>query len=166
MMSVLIQLSIAFLVLAVYSSWISIHVRSEYRFKWLHAPLLLGVALFVLWKLPDLEGYPFEGYPQGQFEYIDHKVEGHGSDKAIKLWAKVGKGESRLYSIPYDAQTEAELNAAHSESQHGLSVHGEFKRGGEGRIHGDGQSMAGAEDLTTVVQPQVTLPPKQSDAQP
>ena len=72
----------------------------------------------------------------------------------------MGKGQTRLFEIPFDATIESELDAAKNLSQHGEHVKGEFKNG-NGTTNGIRHNPLGMqEELTTVIQPHPTLPPK------
>lgn len=68
-------------------------------------------------------GAPIVGYPEYQFVYIHHIIEG---DK-IFLWTKKQSGlHDRLYVMPYDRETAKKLTMAQQGAGNGTMMSGQF----------------------------------------
>ena len=122
METALIQLAIVILVFAALVAYLLIKIPRSYKLKFVLIPVSFALALYMGITIPNLLGYAYPGYPQGQFTYMEHTV----SEGKIILLAKT-KAKERLYSFPYNSGIAAELATAKNITQLGLQVTGQFR---------------------------------------
>jgi len=107
--------------------------------KFILIPLILALGVMAFVTVPELMGYPYPGVPGGHFQVEDVKLGNGNGGLKIEFWA-MEHGESRLYTIPYDAQIMQQLRDA---AEAGKSGRGrtdlQFKKKGSG---GSGESYA------------------------
>jgi len=72
----------------------------------------------------NLFGYPYDGYPVGEFQIVSHRVD---ETKTIVLWVRNDDGD-RLYRFPYDENAKKALDAAKKKADKGVRQMGKFER--------------------------------------
>ena len=84
-----------------------------YSKKVIAIPFIIFYMFYSLFSISNLLGYPYstEGTID-QFALSGFRVETHGDEKRIVIWAKPTKTDkSRLYSLPYEEQLHKDLSS-------------------------------------------------------
>lgn len=77
--------------------------------KLLSLPFAILLSIYTIYFVYDKLGSPIEGMPEGQFEYVHHKVSNGGEE--ILLWAEI-EDRDRLYIFDYNRENMKKLNEA------------------------------------------------------
>lgn len=104
------------LILAILSAFLITQLPRKMWIKFLLIPIVLALACTISLNITELMGYPYNGVPKGQFAVEDARVSGTGGETGtnsmkIEFWA-VQHGQSRLYSIPFNAEVFQKLQQA------------------------------------------------------
>lgn len=162
----IITLVIGFALIAALIGWLVVTSSANPKLKFLLIPAVMWYAWYLMLALPQLEGIAFNGWPKGTVTYLDHRIVGQTGAKRIEMWLQGANGQSKLYSVPFNAELAKELDAAKANVQNGFKTKGTFEKRGQGN-----KGMSGVDDHVFVaVRPnsQQLLPPKQdsSSSQP
>jgi len=113
---------VSYVVMAVSSAILLYTSRAFFAIKLvaLASVVVLGLGLEAHYR--DQLGAPIAAYPEGEFEYVYHSVQGD----SIYLWVWNKTKENRLYVIPYDQETAEELEKAKQQAQEGDATEGTF----------------------------------------
>lgn len=132
---------VCFLLLTIFTAFVTIKTKLKYWIKWLLIPVLLALGLFFFVNFPNIQGYAYETYPVGKFRLLAFRAE--NNNKVIELWIdELGNPKSRLYKIPYNKDVDKSLqDMIHGEKQGGDPVgqftKGQIKEQGKGNGNGD-----------------------------
>ena len=118
----MLTIYIAFTALAL-SIAILLYVSQAHKiFKALALSSLIVLGLGLEAHYRDNLGAPIMGYPQGEFAYIHHQLQG----QTILLWVYIEDIGHRLYVFPYDQETAEELKEGKEAQAEGQEQEGRF----------------------------------------
>jgi len=90
--------------------------------KMLIVPLTFLLLYVTISDTINLFGYPYDGYPNGEFQIVSHRVD---ETKTIVLWVRNEDGD-RLYRFPYDEKTKKALDKSAKKTKDGVRQMGKF----------------------------------------
>ena len=151
-MDALTLLGVGIVALGLLSGYLIIHLPKSYRIKFLLIPTVIWLCLLFAVKVPEVLGYPYDGYPTQEFRLVGFKVNGSSGTTMIEAWV-IENGRSRLYRFPFSPEIAQELGEM---AASGGNAHGKFHRGNKPGAVG-GNSV----ELSVTETPLVPLPPKE-----
>jgi hypothetical protein len=101
--------------------------------KFFLVPIAFAVAIFTPWCFFNMLGYSYPNNLPAEFVYVHHKTLVKGGKKEnIEVWLVEGNGQrTRLHLIPYEKNTERQLEEAKARTQQGNRVKFGLKKNGK-----------------------------------
>lgn len=97
--------------------------------KMLIVPLTFLLLYVTINDTIKLLGYPYDGYPEGEFQIIGHRTETVDGNKHIIMWLRNKDGD-RLHRFPYNKEIKRVLRGAAKEAKKGVKQVGKFSKFG------------------------------------
>lgn len=123
----LVTLWVGFVIVA-----LSLVFRSSLSFtrKMLIVPLTFLALYVTITQSIELLGKPYDGVPEGEFEFIAYKVnmDETTKKKSILLWVKTEEDGDRLYVLPFNDQAKKKLQKSSKRQKAGIKQVGKFKK--------------------------------------